>query len=299
MPLASNLQSQEYKFRFIVLEGTWYWTTRVDVSATAPQYSIGDIRSPFGLLRDSIAIPGDVAQAMADSITELKAAFPPSILLDQASMTFTMDEGRGASDAQDLQVTNGGVYGSVMSTSLTTSAAYITVRPPTIGGLSFNESGVAQVSANSLTLLAASSPYAATVIVQDATAANNPQVLSLAVVVRPKAHIALSAAGMEFVVTSPLTGVFPPIPSQAFTITNDAATASSLTYQVVKLRNASAWLVSYSPISGTLAGGASQSVLLNVLPAIGTAPGVYEEIMRVSGYSDNSYVDFTVLLTVL
>ena len=138
MPLASNLQSQDYKFKYQVLEGTWYWTTRVDVAHAAPTYSIGDIRSPFGLLRDSVAIPGAVAKAMADSITELMAAFAPEILLSTASMTFTLDEGRGWGEPQPLQTTNGGVFGSILAPTLTTSATYVKVTPPILGGLAFN-----------------------------------------------------------------------------------------------------------------------------------------------------------------
>lgn len=298
MPLASNLQSQAYQFKYQVLEGTWYWTTRVDVSRASPTYAIADIRSPFGLLRDAIAIPGDVAKAMADSITELMAAFAPDILLNTSSMTFTLDEGRGWGDPQQLQITNGGVFGSILAPTLTTSAPYVKVSPPFLGGLAFNELGVIQITADSTNLLATNSPYAATVIVQDPTAVNTPQVVSLAITVRPKAHIAVSPVTLGFLVTAPLSGPFPPIPTQTIVLTNSGLPGSNLDFQVAKLLGNSSWLVAYSPITGNVAGGLTQNVTVVVQPSQGTGQGVYYETLRISGYSDNFYIDVPVTLTV-
>ena len=270
----------------------------MNVSHASPTYSIADIRSPFGLLRDSVSIPGPVALAMADSITELMSAFAPGILLNTTSMTFLLDQGRGFGPAQQLQVTNSGVFGSLLSTSLTTSASYVTTSPPVIGGLALNESGFSQIMADSTTLLAVNSPYAATVIVQDPTASNNPQVVSLVLVVRPLAHIVVSPTSLNFVATCPLYGPYPQIPSQAFTLSNTGPTGSNLDFQVVKLINDSPWLSFWNPTDGSLAGGASQLVTVGVQPPFGFHRGCFQEILRVSGYSDNFYVDVPVTLTV-
>jgi hypothetical protein len=298
MALAQSLQSQEYKFKYQVLEGTWYWTTRVDMSHAAPAYSIADIRSPFGLLRDSIAIPGDVAKAMGDSITELMSAFAPAILLSTSSMTFHLDEGRGFGDPQLLSVTNSGIFGSLLTATLTTSAPYVTVNPDTLGGLGFNEMGTTQVAANSTNLLASDSPIAATIIVQDAQASNSPQVVSLVLVVRPKAHISSTPTALSFFGVAPIAGPFAPIPTQILTVQNSGPAGSNLDFQVVKLLNNSPWLVAYSPISGSLPGGGAQNVTIVVQPPEGTSPGVYQETLRISGYSDNFYIDVPVTLTI-
>jgi hypothetical protein len=298
LPLAQSLQSQEYKFKFQVLEGTWYWTTRVDVSHASPVYSVADIRSPFGLLRDSIAIPGDVVKSMADSIAGLMSAFVPGILLGATSLTFHLDEGRGWGDPQALQVANSGVFGSILDAVLTTSAASVQATPDTLGGLSAGAAGTTQVSADSTNLLAINSPYAATILVQDPTAVNNPQVVSITLVVRPKAHVAVSPTSQDYHVVAPISGPFPPIPNQAFTVTNSGDGASMLDFQVQKLNGNSPWLIGISPLMGSLAGGASMLVTTIVQPADGTGPGVYYETLRVSGYSDNSYIDVPVTLTV-
>ena len=109
---ASNLQAQEYKFSYRTLQGVWTWKTRVDLSQSLPMYLVADIASPYGLLRDSIPIPGEVVQAMSGSIDEMKSAFAPAILVGPPStLVFTVDEGRGYSVNQPVQVTNSGVYG--------------------------------------------------------------------------------------------------------------------------------------------------------------------------------------------
>lgn len=298
MPLASNLQFQDYQFKYQVLEGTWYWTTRVDVSKTSPTYSIRDIRSPWGLLLDSVPIPGDVAKAMAESITELMSAFAPEILLSTTVMTFTIDEGRGWSGQEELQVTNGGVFGSVLAAVLTTSAPYVRVTPPRVGGLAFNETGIVQVIADSTDLLAANSPYAATVVVQDSTAVNTPQVVSLAIVVRPKAHIVASPTSLSFYATKPLSGPFAPIPTQTLTVANSGLPGSNLDFQVARIIGGSPWLVGYNPVTGSVAGGSSQAVTVIVQPPESYGTGIYTETLRISGYSDNSYVDVPVTLTI-
>ena len=146
--------------------------------------------------------------------------------------------------------------------------------------------------------MANGSPFAATVLVQDPTAVNTPQVVSLAIVVRPKAHIAVAPTPLIFVTVAPISGPFAPIPTQALTITNGGLPGSNLDYQVTKLTGNSPWLVAYTPVSGSIPGGLTQNVTVVVQPAQGTAPGVYQESLRISGYSDNFYVDVPVQLTV-
>lgn len=298
MPLASNLQFQDYQFKFQARAGVWRWTTRLDVSGPVPRYEVRDIFSPFGLMRDRIPVPGDIIQAMAESITELQQAFPPSILANPLGLVFTLDEGRGFGEGQSVQVTNDGVYGSLLSAALTTSAAFLKLTPTTLGNLSFNEGGIFEVAADSTNLLATGSPYAATVEVQDATAPNSPQSVSVTVVVRPRATIALNLPMLLFNVVKPLSGDFPAIPSQTFQIANTGLPASVLEFLIQKLTGCGTWIVAINPFQGTVAGGGSQNVTVTVAPDSSVPVGVYTETLRVSGYSSNFHQDILVQLNV-
>ncbi len=297
--LPARLQYQDYQFQVILPCGPWKWTTRVDVSRSTPVFQVRDVITPFGLLRDSIPIPGAAIQAMANSITELQQAFAPNILLDPTSLSFTVDEGRGFSDSLTVRITNDGVYGSLLGASVTSSAPYLVATPTSVGGLAFNESGVVGVSVDSTSLVASASPYSAQLTIQDAAASNTPQSIPVAVVVRPKAVISIPATPLQFNVTAPIGGgPFPLVPSQQFLLRNTGPAGSVLGYLVQKLTNCSPWLVSLSPTSGSLAGGASQAITVAVAPPASTLPGTYTETVRVSGYSSNSYQDIQVNLTV-
>lgn len=296
-PLVSNLQTQDYEYKFAVLQGFWRWKTRLDVSQTMPVYSVRDVVSPFGLLRDNVPIPGPVVQAMAQSITELQQAFAPRILVAPTSLTFTVDQGRGFSDPQQVTVTNNGIYGSLLSPTLTSSVAYVSITPASLGGLSFNESGLPQISVDSTNLLASSSPYAASVVVQDPNATNSPQTVSLAIVVRPLAHIAVNTNTLTFYANAPLSGPFAPIPAQVVILTNSGTGASLLDWQAVKTYGVP-WLASYNPISDTLAGGLSENITIGLQPDDDMRTGTYTEILRISGYSDNFEQDVLIQLII-
>jgi hypothetical protein len=296
--LASNIQSQDYKYAVQVPQGTWRWTTRVDVSQALVIFEIRDVFSPFGLLRDSIPIPGSVVTAMAGSITDLQTAFAPSIVFAPTSFTFTQDEGRGFDLPQALTISNGGVYGSLLSCSVSADAAFVKVNPASASSLAFNASGAVQVSVDTTTLLAVSSPYSATLTLQDPNATNTPQTVPITIVVRPKAIITLTPTALVFNVACPTTGSFPPVPSQTFNIQNTGPAGSALNFQVQKLIGLSPWLVSYSPTFGELASSASQTITVVVAPEANMQPGCYKETLRVSGYSLNSYQDIPVTLTI-
>lgn len=298
MPLASNLQFQDYQFKFQTLQGFWRWTTRLDVSGSVPRYEVRDIFSPFGLIRDRVPIPGPVIQAMSESITELQQAFPPAIMVAPASLVFTLDEGRGFGEGQSVQVTNTGVYGSLLAATLTTSAPYLKLTPASLGNLSFNESGVFEVAADSTNLLAVNSPYAATIDIQDATATNSPQTVSVSVIVRPLATIVLSVPMLVFNVVKPPSGPFPPIPSQQFNVQNTGLPASVLEYLIQKLTGCGVWIVGINPFSGTLPGGGTQAITVTVAPDDSLPVGTYTETLRVSGYSSNFHQDIIVQLNV-
>lgn len=298
---AANLRKQDYQFQAQVQSGIWRWTTRVDLSGSVPAYYVVDVLSPFGMLRDTIPIPGDVVQAMSASIEQLHSNFAPSILLGPpSSLTFDVDEGRGFSEAQEVALTNTGVFGSLLGVTVSTSASYVVVTPANLGNLASNEAGSFQVEVNSSALLSANSPYAETLTVVDPNASNNPQTYPITINVRPKATIEASPALVSFSVNRPLSGPFPAIPVQQFSVENTGPAGSVLDFQVQRLTNLSHnWLSGFSPMSGTLDSGDSVSIDVLVAPVTGLAPGTYEETLRISGYSSNSYTDVLVRLTVV
>lgn len=295
---ASRLQFQDYQFEVVLAAGPWKWTTRLDVSGALPAFQIRDVVSPYGLLRDMIPIPGEVVQAMSNSIATIQQSFAPTILLAPTTLTFTVDEGRGVSPPQAVQITNDGVFGSLLGVSVTSSAGYVAATPANVNSLGFNETGSFEVAVDSTNLLAVGSPYAVLLTVQDTDATNNPQQVPVNVVVRPKAVITLTPTSLGFYVTKPVTGPFPPVPSQTFTIQNTGPAGSNLDFQVQKLLGNSPWLVSFSPPYGSIPGTGSQLITVVVQPPDAMVPGVYTETLRVSGYSQNFHQDVTVNLTI-
>lgn len=299
---AANLRYQDYQFQVSVSTGVWRWTTRMDVTGSTPVFQILGITSPYGILRDSIPFPGEVVQAMSDSITQIMANFPPSILITPPSspLVFEVDEGRGFSDVQNVILTNDGVYGSLLGTSIASSASYVSVSPANVGNLAANESGSFDVAVDSTSLFSASSPYSETVTVQDPNATNNPQTLPISIVVRPKATIDATPVSLSFSVTKPLDGsAFPPIPVQQFTIENSGPSGSVLDFQVQALTGtATDWLSGFAPVTGTLDSGETQIVNVSVAPISSLSAGTYQETLRISGYSSNSYFDVTVQLVI-
>lgn len=297
---AANIQSQDFRFQLALASGLWRWTTRMDVSGLGPTFQVRDIITPFGILRDTIPLPGDVVQAMSASIDQLKANFAPRILVGPpSSLTFTVDEGRGFSLPQSVVLTNSGVYGSLLDVTLVGSAAYVSVSPPEVGNLASNETGSVNVSVDSTTLLSADSPYSEQVTIQDPDAANTPQLLPITINVRPKATISTDVDHLNFTVVRPLTGPFPSIPTQQFTITNTGPGTSLLDYEIQRLTGLSGdWLASFTPVNASLGSSASQATTVTITPIEGLAVGVYQETLRVSGYSTNSFVDVLIQLTI-
>lgn len=297
MAVQSLLRFQDYQFQVSLNTGAWRWTTRVDVSQAVVTTQIRDVFSPYGLLRDSVPIPGEVVRAMADSIEEVQSAYTPSILLGETSLTFVVDEGRGVSAATPVQVTNNGILGSLLSTTITSSAPYCFPLPANVGGLVAHASGTFDVSVDSTNLLAIGSPYAVVLSVQSNEATNSPQVIPVTLIVRPKATISPSPVSMQFNVAAPSSGPFPPIPSQQLSLSNSGLSASVLDYQIRKLIGVP-WLVSFSPVYGSINGGGMQPIAVVVAPTSDMGVGVYTETLRITGYSSNMTVDVLVTLNI-
>lgn len=296
---ASALRKHDLQFREDTTAGPWEWTTRMDLTGARPAFQVLNVWSPWGNLRDSIPIPGAVILAMQASIAEMQSQFEPNILLGPpTSFTITLDEGRGESDGDDVLVTNNGVYGSLLGVSITSDETWLRASTNLLGNLAFNESGTFQLFADSTDLIATSSPYSATITLTDEGAGNNPVTIPVTVVVRPKATITVDDSLLIFTVVKPVSGSFPSVPTQTFTLSNSGLSGSLLDYQIQKLCNVSPWLMAYNPATGTLEDGEEQIITVTVVVPDGTALGTFEETLRISGYSSNSYTDVTIRLIV-
>lgn len=62
------IRYSDFQFQVTLPRGSWRWTTRVDNLFGAGSAQILNVITPYGLLRDSIPLPGEVVFAMADSI---------------------------------------------------------------------------------------------------------------------------------------------------------------------------------------------------------------------------------------
>jgi hypothetical protein len=270
----------------------------MDVSGTSPSFQVTRIVTPYGILRDSIPLPGDVVEAMGESISLLRAQFPATILVGPPpSLTFDVDEGRGFGLSQEVALTNSGVFGSLLDATLTSSAAYVAVSPAQLGSLAANETGSFDVTVDSSDLLALGGPYAATVSVQAPGATNSPRTLPITINVRPKALIGIGPDTLTFSAVKPLTGAFPLVPPQTFVISNSGPSGSVLEWQLQRVECAS-WLASFGPVSGSLASGESATITVVVAPPSSMLQGTYVETLRVSGFSSNQSVDVELRLTI-
>ena len=295
---AANLQSQAYQFQQDTLSGRWKWTTYMDVSGATPLFRVSNIVSPFGILRDSIPIPGEIVEAMAASITEIRTQFPPAIFVGPpSSLVFEVDEGRGYSLPLPVILTNTGTFGSLLGATLTSDAAYMSVTPAQIGNLASQESGTFEVAVDSSQLLAANSPYYQTIAFEDPNATNSPQAMTVTIVVRPKSEISVAPVSLVYNAIRPLAGDFAPVPVQNFTIQNTGPVDSVLAWQVQRV-GCSPWLASFGPVSGSLVSGDTETITVLVQPPANTPVGVYTETLRVSGFSENQFVDVSIKLIV-
>ncbi len=296
---SSRLSFQDYQFQVALPVGIWRWTTRINVQYAQPFFEVRDVKSPYGLLRDMIPIPGVVITAMANSIVQLQQSFAPSIMLSPSTLVFTLNQGQGVSMPQPITITNNGIFGSLLSATISSTAPWLQATPANIDGLAFNETGNFNVTADSSSLLAVDSPYTETLTIQDASATNNPQTIAVTINVLPPATISATPLTLLFTVAAPLfPQPFPPIPSQQFTLTNTGPAGSQLTYLIQKLIGNSPWLTSFTPFMGNLASSQSQLVTVAVAPPPNTLPGTYSETLNISGFSTNMVQQVQVQLVV-
>lgn len=287
----------KFGYTFQTPRGKWSWYAVADFSTDPASYRIEEITSPYS--RWVEPLPSTVLQEMAASITTIVQTYSPVILANPNNLTFTVDEGRGASASQTFTVTNTGILGSYLNASVTPSDTFLHATPVNLPGMSENEQGIVTVWVDSTNLVAAMTPYNASVSITAPNAVNTPQTVNVTVNVRPIAVIDVVPLVINRHVTKPLVGPFPPMPSSIVIIANAVLDpASVLEYQVRKLTGLSPWITGTYPATGTLNGNQSTLFSIDFAPPATMQRGSYTETLRVSGYSSNGHVDVTVNLVI-
>lgn len=288
-----QLNFQDYEFSLNTSRGWWRWKTRIDTTLQAPQVFIRDIVSPYGLLRDSIPIPGAVISAMQDSMDQLQIAFSPVQSVDPLQLFFTVDEGRGLSVDLPVTIQNTGPFGSVLTALATASNPYINLSPTEVGMLPAQGTGTLTVRVDSAYL----SPGPLQDQITITGGSNAPTTIQVFTTVRPRAILAVSIPSIQ--VTIPyLIDTDYPITEVELTVLNNGPATSVLEWKAKKLIDCSPWL-SLDPKSGVLNGsGDSETIVLQFQPPNNILLGSYTETLRVAGYSENFYIDVPITLNI-
>ena len=295
------VQSGGFSFNIASVGGYWSWTVLANnIQGLGQRYQVIDINTPYGRLIDAaIPIPGDVITAMSDSIAEMQQQLAAAVSLvtgTPSSYSLTVTEGEAASIIASVPFTNSGAFGSFLSVSSTPGSPWITANPTSTIGVGKNQQAQISIGILPTTMLATSSPYSGSVIIQDS---NSPSSITLSVnaTVLPRPQISLSTPtiNLSYSITSGI-----PSGSQQCVVSNSGLSGSVLNYTASKIQNQSPWLT-FTPISGgPLSSGGTDPITFSLIT--GNVPliaGIYTEIVSViSGNAPNSPQNITITLTV-
>jgi hypothetical protein len=213
----------------------------------------------------------------------------PTIQLNPTSLTFNAVQGGSNPSSQDVTVKNIGPLGSTLNWSATDNAAWVS-ESPTSGSLGSGASENTTVSVNITGLTAGT--YYATITVSDPNATNDPQTVSVTLVITaPKPTIGLSPTSLTF---NAVQGGSNPS-SQIVTVTNIGPAGSTLNWTATDDAD---WL-SESPTGGSLASGASEPMTVSV-NITGLTAGTYYATITVSdpnATNDPQTVSVTLVVT--
>lgn len=282
--------------------GTWTWQVQSrNIQNFGQLFEVSDIRSPFGALSAiSIPLPGDVVQAMSNSITQLSQQVAANITVSSPtppSFFLTISEGDPVTDVGIIVFSNSGAFGSFLNATATSNVPWLTVTPTQILGIAQGQTGQFSVTVDPSQLTAVDSPWNGTITIQDDSDPNILTVIPIVVTVLPAPEIDVIPTSFTlcFNLSSQMgTG------GQILTVTNSGPVTSQLEFVLAKVQNTSNWL-NVSPVSGgPLATGESVPVTLSlVTSAIPQLAGNYTDTLRVSSVNaTNSPVDIPITLEV-
>lgn len=291
-----------FEFQVESVHGVWRWLVRANnLQGVGQLYELVNITTPFGsLFQTQIPIPGDVVEAMAQSLHDLQSQLAPLMVLVPPSVTsfnLLVTEGDPDQAIGSVEVQNAGAFGSFMTATSTPSVPWLSASPNFVQGIGKNEKTTFSLSLLTATLLESGSPYSGIVNLQDSRDPPTviPVTVNVTVLPRPVISVSPSQVSLTYVLSTSTPGG-----AQAVTVENAGPVGSQLDFTVTKVNNNSPWLA-ITPLSGgSLASGATDQVTFSVVPGqVPLVPGLLQETVRISSpNASNSPVDVTVQLTV-
>jgi hypothetical protein len=283
-----GLSNHSYGFEYVEESGLlWRWNARVNVSGRRAVFEIRDVITPWGPLRDSIALPGAVVTQMATTVEDLQSQFAAVMVIGPpTALSFIVDEGRGLSDPQGVAVTNSGPIGSLLDAGVVSSAEEMLISTPRLAGLASGQSGELTVRVDSTELDANMSPLGATVTFESDDGPSFD--LPVDITIRPRAVTDLSVTELRFSVS---VGSIIVSPSQATVLTNQGPAGSVLDYELHPdtddtWSRPTLWDVDITPDAGTLLSLEQASLDVSVQMDQPLPPGTYVQDFVVHGYSE-------------
>lgn len=300
--MALQVSGGGFSFQFDTTDGRWTWGIRAsNIRAAGQFYEVTDVGTPWGPLTSArIPIPGEVVQAMAESLTSFQAQLAPVMTLPSpatTSFSVTVNEGGTPVAFGPVSVANSGAFGSFMTASATPSSSWLQVSPASVAGLGQGQQAAFSFTVLPSLLLATSSPYAGTVNLQDNRSPPTIVPVSVSVTVLPRPTISLSETSvtLTYSLTTMSAGG-----AASVSIANSGPPNSTLDWLAAKIQNCSPWLA-VTPVSGgPLAAGSSESLTFSVVSsAVPMIAGTYSDTVRYSASgASNSPVDLVVNLVV-
>ena len=297
----ANVSSGGFTFNIASVGGQWSWTVQAqNVQGLGQLYQLVDIATPYGKLTDvAVPLPGDVVTAMAQSLLELQGQLAPSIVLlsgTPTSYSTTVTEGDSAVAVAALGYTNGGAFGSFLSTSSTPDSPWLTVNPPGSTGVGKSQPGTLNIGILPGLMLATSSPYVGHVRIQNSADPTNFVSLAVNVIVIPRPIIQLSVptVTLTYSISGGLGG------AQQVVVTNSGPATSQLNFTASKVQNQSPWMAFTPSNAGPVGSGGTSPVTFSLINSgLPSVPGIYTETVAIaSRTASNSPQQVTVQLVV-
>ncbi len=295
----SYVSSGGWEYSIISVGGKWSWRVVANNIPSATQkFYVQDIFSPFGeLSKVASPIPGDVIEAMNETLSGFKSQLNPVLtLISSSSISATVTQAGPKASAGSITVSNTGALGSFMQVTATSTVPWITVSPGVVSGLGKNAQGAFNISINPATLESSSSPYTAIVnLFEPKTSTTIP--VTLTVTVLPQSVIWANASSLSFSYNIESNSISA---AQSVTLQNLGPALSILSGYISKVQNISPWL-NINPTSfGPLDFGETQDILFTpVKSGVTKIPGTYTEtVVFVSDLADNSPYVISVSMTV-
>ncbi len=299
----TTVSGSAFKFSQESTGGLWRWkVVSQNIFGAGVSYQVVCIDTPWGsLYQTAIPVPADVVQAMAQGIADMQSQLSPLLCLvdpSQVSFSIVMTEGDPNMVAAEIPFFNAGAFGSSLTATATPGAPWLRAEPGQIGGLGKNDQGEFTITLLTGSLTAASTPYLATVNLQDNRVPATLIPITFSVSVLPRPVIAVDAIDLVFTwYQSTSTGDGP------FTVhvSNAGPPSSTMDWTAGHLAGSSPWFSVVPSSGGPLGQSDSEAVQASLVPSrIPSVPGAYMDKIRFScPDASNGYVDVSVTLNVV